>query len=100
MGFCSLCSMVIPALESKVSLIISVCFGMALYLLYFGKIISILSFSKDIVAANGRTLTKYSRLCKKTFCARSMEEKNGAHLFAQKYCNVQTFYSSPANKTM
>lgn len=66
--------------------------------LIFGKIISILSFSMDIVGIKGRALTKYSRRCRK-HSALSMGGKNGACLFAQKYCNVQTFHSSPANKT-
>lgn len=81
MGFCFFCFMVILVLESKVFLIIFVCFGMVFYFFYFGKIIFILFFFKDIVVVNGRILIKYFRFCKKIFCVRSMEEKNGVYLF-------------------
>lgn len=68
---------------------ISICFGRHFisFIFNFWKIVSILSLSKDIAGTNGRTLTKYSRLCKKIFCTESVEGKNGAHLLAQKYCN-------------
>lgn len=89
MWFCSLWSMVTLTLGSQVSLTV----GCTQYLctsgwhvisfsFIFGRVISILPLFESIAGTSGRTLTKYSRLCKKILCTKNMEEKNRAYLFA------------------
>lgn len=89
-------SLAIPALE------VSLTVGCPKYLCAFGwhftsfifsfwKIIYILCLSKNIIGTNGRTLIKYSRLCKIILCTESVEGKNGADLVLRNAVIVKPF---------